>query len=155
MAFWLGMAIALVAPQQAADTIPNKPEVAPCRFATPARLVSRKAELPGAARAALDGLFQPVNGIAEADAFFESSDAISARHGPRARFLRAYYVQGTWLIWFERGGIALMRNVVALIERKDSATGQSDFQMEAGSVLTGDLCAASKAFLAGVRSAGR
>ncbi|TGX54718.1 hypothetical protein E5A73_04465 [Sphingomonas gei] len=67
--------------------------------------------------------------------------------------MRAYRVGAIWFVWYEVGGIALQRNVVALMPQRGD-DGRTALRLAAGSHFSGDLCAASRAFLAGVRSVG-
>ena len=129
------------------------PRFAPCKFRKRAILVERKSDLPPAALLELTRLFVSIGGIADAGEFFESSDAPTS-NAPTARFIRAYFVQSTWFIWFERGGIALTRSTVALTETRDDKTGPTVLRATPGSHFVGDLCAGSNAFLSGARSAG-
>ena len=132
---------------------PPMPQYPPCDFGQPARLVERMAALPAPVRAELERLFATANGIAEAGAFFESSDAYSG-NPPTARFIRAYFVADTWFVWFERGGIGVERNVVALAETDDRDTRTRVVRAVPGSLISTNLCAGSKAFLTGARSVG-
>lgn len=133
--------------------VPEMPRFAPCKFEQRAILVERKSELPPEALLELTRLFAPIGGIADAGEFFESSDAATS-NAPTARFIRAYFVQNTWFIWFERGGVALTRSTVALTETHGEKTGTTVLRAAPGSHFSGDLCAGSNAFLSGARSAG-
>ncbi|MBO9621762.1 MAG: hypothetical protein J7500_03525 [Sphingomonas sp.] len=141
----------LASEMQQAPPIPPMPNLSPCAFERPARLVERKDALPAEAIQELDRLFRSNKGIAEAGAYFEASDSIQIPDAPRSRFLRAYLVGDTWFIWFETGGIGLSRQVVALQPRRRD-DGVVQLYAVPGSLFSGDLCAAGKAFLAGVRS---
>jgi len=133
--------------------IPDTPEPPACSFERSATLVTRKTDLPAAAIAELDRLFETAHGIAEASDYFEVTDSVSVSDAPRARFLRAYGVGELWFVWFERGGIGLSRHVFALGPRRGD-DGKIGLHALPGSYFAGDLCAASRAYLAGVRSAG-
>jgi len=133
-------------------TTPPMPDLPACTFDRPARLVTRKADLPADARAELDRLFQASAGIAEANAFFESTDSITT-NAPHHRFLRAYRIDDAWLIWFESGGIVLSRAMLALRPLRGD-DGRIGLHADPGSHFSGDLCASSRAYLMGARSAG-
>jgi len=122
----------------------------PCDFDQPALLVERMADLPPGAVAAFDAMFGDDRGTAEAGAYFESTDYIQTP-APRRRFIRAYRIGETWIIWYERGGIVLSEGMVALYPRSGD-DGVVALQVMPGSLFGGDLCASSKAYLAGARS---
>jgi hypothetical protein len=125
----------------------------PCAFDGGAVLVERKGDLPTEASLEIERLFAPIGGIAEAGTFFESSDAATT-DAPSARFIRAYHIGDVWIIWFERGGVGLSAHTVALEPETDESTGKQVLRAAPGSSFQGDLCAGSKAFVAGARSAG-
>lgn len=136
-----------------AAAIPPMPDLPTCTFDRPATVVARKAELPPEAVAELDRLFKFNRGIVEAGLYFEASDSVLVPNAPRARFLRAYGVGEIWFIWYEVGGIGLQRNVIALMPLRGD-DGQIALRAAPGSNFSGDLCAASKGYLSGARSAG-
>ncbi|AQR74484.1 hypothetical protein [Sphingomonas sp. LM7] len=136
-----------------ASPIPAMPAFPACSFDQTAKLVERKTDLPATAAAELERFFQGTQGIAEAGDYFESTDNIRFSDAPRARFVRAYGVGKFWFVWFERGGIGLSRQVVALGPWRGD-DGKIGLYTLPGSHFSGDLCAASKAYLAGVRNAG-
>ena len=122
----------------------------PCTFDQPATLVERMADLPPGVMAAFDAMFGDDRGTAEAGAYFESTDYVQTP-APRRRFIRAYRIGEVWIIWYERGGIVLSEGMVALGPRYGD-NGVVALQGVPGSNFGGDLCASSKAFLAGARS---
>jgi hypothetical protein len=132
---------------------PAMPEFPECRFDRTARLVERLADLPAPVRSEMGRLFESAGGIADAGDYFEASDS-AISNAPTARFLRAYFVQDSWLIWFERGGVGLGRHMMAMAERRDDKTGGLVMRTVPGSHFATDLCAGSKAYLMGARSAG-
>lgn len=113
--------------------------------------MERKADLPPQAASELERLFRPIHGIAEAGEYFERTDVISNK-APQARFIRAYHVRDIWFVWYERGGIVLSTSTLALVPMTAGATGDKVLRYAAGSGFRGDLCAGSKAFIAGARS---
>jgi hypothetical protein len=136
-----------------ATPIPAMPEFPACSFDRPAKLAERKTDLPAAVIAELERLFRSAHGIAETGDYFEATDNIRFSDAPRARFIRAYGVGAYWFVWFERGGIGLSQHVVALGPWRGD-DGKIGLYALPGSFFSGDLCAASKAYLGGVRSAG-
>jgi hypothetical protein len=78
---------------------------------------------------------------------------VEDRSVPQRRFVRAYFVRDVWLIWYEQGGFGYELRTLALTRGFGDQRGRT-FRATPGSSFTGDLCVASKAFLAGVRSSG-
>jgi hypothetical protein len=123
-----------------------------CELGDRVALVERLDQLPADARAGLQHGFAVAHGIAEVGAPFAASDSTPGNL-PEARFIRAYRAGDTWMVWFERGGVGLGTHTVALGYRTDEAGNRSIGLMPGGS-FAGDLCAGTKAYFAGVRSAG-
>ena len=130
--------------------VPPMPQLPACSFDRPAMLVERKADLPADVIAELERLFRRGKGIAEANSFFETSDA-PITDAPQTRFLRAYQLDDHWIIWFEPGGAVPTMLVLAPSRGDDGKIG---LYAQPGSHFMGDLCVASHAYLMGVRSAG-
>lgn len=139
------------APSNAAT--PDRPKLPACSFDGGAALVERKSAMPPEALSEVERLFAPIGGIADKDEFFEASDAPTTK-APTARFIRAYHVRDIWIVWFERGGIGLSSQTVALVPTLDPTSRRMVLRAAGGSSFQGNLCAGSKAFLAGARSAG-
>lgn len=135
-----------------AAPIPAMPEFPACSFEQSAKVAARKTDLPAAALAEVEGFLQGTQGIAAGD-YFDSSGSFRISDTPRARFVRAYGVGKLWFVWFERGGIGLSRQVVALGPGHGD-DGEIGLYALPGSHFSADLCAASEACLARVRSAG-
>lgn len=141
------------APAPSAQSAPPAKQLPSCVFEGGAALIERKADLPAEASSELDRLFAQIGGIAEAGQFYESSD-VQMTKGPKARFIRAYHVGDLWFVWFERGGIGVSSYTLALAPSLEDASGRKVLKMAPGSSFQGDLCAGSKAFIAGARSGG-
>jgi hypothetical protein len=129
--------------------VPAVPDLRPCVLEHGSVQVRRKAVLPREVTIELDRLMADARGVAEAGEYFENTDA-PVSSAPSARFIRAYHVRNVWFIWLERGGY----QTVALAPRHDATTGASTFRVVPGSHFVGDLCAGTKAFFLGARSAG-
>ena len=126
----------------------------PCTFDQPATLVERMADLPpgviSAFDAGFDGRFGGNRGTAEVGADFESTDDIGT-WAPRRRFIRAYRIGEVWIIWYEQGGVERTRRMVALAAVR-GGDGDGALRALSDSHFGGDLCLASKAYLAGAWS---
>jgi hypothetical protein len=130
---------------------PDMPVLAPCDLGEGSIVTKTLAELPeGVAAEVLRG-FGPA-GISDAGGPFNSTDVVNPSV-PARRFIRAYLVKGYWIIWYERGGFVSGPRTVALSRVRNGAADASAYRMMPGTVFTGDLCTATKAILAGVRSA--
>lgn len=146
-----------------ASTITSSPEAdmpvsmgsrnSECAFGQPAILASSIRELPDTVGSELQRFFEPVGGMADAEQAFNSTDQAVYRAAPQRRFIRAYFVRDVWLVWYEHGGFAYHLQMLALTRQPARSGNQHVFRAAPGSSFTGDLCAASKAFLAGVRAA--
>ncbi|WP_084580498.1 hypothetical protein [Sphingomonas azotifigens] len=122
-----------------------------CDLGPDAVVVHRLADLPGAVATEVRRGFA-AGGIAEAGAPYSATDVMRAGL-PQRQFLRAYGAGRYWILWFEQGGFASGQRTVALRRVDPRAGGAARYQMEPGTVFAGNLCDASKAILAGVRSA--
>lgn len=135
----------------ARPAVPPRPDLPPCSFAGPAQQVDTLAALPAQVRAELLRALAAGGGLAEAGEAFTRTDVVHDRSLPRRRFARAYLTGDTWFVWFEQGGFAYNLTMVALVRPRGAASG---YRAVPGSRFTGNLCAASRAFLAGARSTG-
>ena len=114
-------------------------------------VASSLAELPSGAVAELQRFFGPAHGLADAGQDYNATDVTDDPNRPWRRFLRAYRVGESWIVWYEHGGIAHHSQVIAL--RLSNGSGAGTYSMIPGSNLNGDLCSASEAILKGVRAA--
>lgn len=133
---------------------PAPPNLPACTFDMPARRVDKLSDLPGPIRAEVNRFFSAASGgLAEAGTRFIPTDYIDDPTVPRRRFIRAYFVRDVWFIWYEQGGFASNYMMVALT-RQAAEEGPARHLAMPGSRFVGNLCAGSKAFLNGARSAG-
>jgi hypothetical protein len=89
--------------------------------------------------------------MAEPGAAFNPVDVGS---GPHHRFLRAGSYGNTLFVWYEHGGLGYHRHVAFFSPVASSdppSTSLRPFML--GSFVSEDLCAATKAFIIGVRPA--
>lgn len=101
--------------------------------------------LPPAARTALvAGLAS--RGLADAGERYQTGDVGSVPPLPRARFIRAYGMGDRWIAWVERGGIAHGFQTIA-VQRVAGEAGA--YRVVPGSVMHGDLCAATRQLAGG------
>ncbi len=156
MLIWLSSALAASALQPApARDHSDLPKPPACEFAGGAVQVDRLSDLPPHVRIAVDRLFAPMNGMAEAGRPYNWTDVIASSDlSPRTRFVRAYFTGNIWFIWYDAGGVGIMRQTIGIGEFRDPQTGRLTAGGLPGSRFSGDLCAGSKAYLAGVRSIG-
>lgn len=132
------------------SNLPPPPE---CAFEGGATRFDSLAALPEHVRAAIGRLFEPWKGMADAGVPYRWGDVFSSTDPmPRTRFVRAYRAGGTWFLWYDAGGFGIMRQTLALVEERDPHTDQMRAGGLPGSRFSGDLCAGSKAFLAGARN---
>jgi hypothetical protein len=155
MLFLLGMAM-LQASSLSPETWkernnPDVPVLPACNLGRGATIAHSIASLPKAASTEISRFFRAGGGISEADGSYNSTD-VTGDGVPQRRFLRAYHVQNYWIIWYERGGFVTGRVTLALELDKAAKGGAEVYQAMPGTVLSGDLCAATKALLVGVRS---
>lgn len=129
---------------------PDMPALPQCDL-DGAQAVNKMAELPEIVSSEIARVFAS-GGISEADGPFNSTDFVDGPV-PRRRFLRAYRSGDYWIIWFEVGGNAGGPRTIALRRRIHAPASSPAFQAKPGTIFAGDLCAASKAILAGVASA--
>ncbi|RSU54844.1 hypothetical protein [Sphingobium yanoikuyae] len=116
-----------------------------------AQAVNKMAELPEIVSSEIARVFAS-GGISEADGPFNSTDFVDGSV-PRRRFLRGYRSADYWIIWFEVGGNAGGPRTIALRRSTHAPASSPAFQARPGTIFAGDLCAASKAILAGVVAA--
>ncbi|MBB4151028.1 hypothetical protein ACFSUK_19030 [Sphingobium scionense] len=129
---------------------PDMPTLPQCDL-DGARAVYKMAELPETVSSEIARVFAS-GGISEADGPFNSTDFVDGPV-PRRRFLRGYRSGDYWIIWFEVGGNAGGPRTIALRRFIRAPASSPAFQARPGTIFAGDLCAASKAILAGVVSA--
>lgn len=120
-----------------------------CAFERPAREVRLLRALPAQVQAELSRFFGRGGGLADVDGEFNATDVIDDRKVPQRRFIRAYLTDDVWFIWFEQGGLARHVSLVALRRGNQQAGSPADYRVAPNSYFSGNLCAASKAFLAG------
>ncbi|MHA6768823.1 hypothetical protein [Sphingobium ummariense] len=127
---------------------PDMPSLPACDLSGSAPVIERMADLPPTVATELTRLFAP-DIISEADGPFNNTDVIGD-NVPTRRFIRAYHVGSDWIVWYELGGgqVAGPRTI-ALRTRNTRNT----ITAAHGTTFAGDLCAASKAIVAGVRTA--
>lgn len=116
-----------------------------------AQAVNRMTDLPETVSSEIARVFAS-GGISEADGPFNSTDFVDGPV-PWRRFLRAYRSADYTIIWFEVGGNAGGPRTIALRRSTRAPASSPAFQARPGTIFVGDLCAASKAILAGVVSA--
>jgi hypothetical protein len=115
-------------------------------------IVTRMGDLPPPVSAELKRFVGP-GPISDADGPFNSTDVVGDGV-PQRRFLRAYPTANIWIIWFEVGGNVAGPRTIALYRDARSPASSPIFQARPGTMFAGDLCAASKAILAGVVTGG-
>jgi hypothetical protein len=115
-------------------------------------VVTTMADLPQAVSAELTRFVGP-GPISDADGPFNSTDVVDGTV-PQRRFLRAYLTEKAWIIWFEVGGSVAGPRTIALYRDPRSPASYPTFEARRGTMFAGDLCAASKAILAGVVTGG-
>jgi len=126
---------------------PDMPLLPACDLGGSA-VVTTMADLPLPVSAELKRFVGP-DGISDADGPFNSTDVVGDGV-PQRRFLRAYPTGDIWIIWFETGGNVSGPRTIALYRDPNSAAFSPTFQARPGTMFAGNLCAASKAILAGV-----
>ncbi len=129
---------------------PDVPAVPACRLG-PGRPIGRIVDLPGDVQAELRRFYGPVGGMSDAGGMFNPTDVID-RSVPTRRFVRAYHVGSTWIIWYESGGGYHDLQTIALRPRPSDGGKGMTLTVEPGTSFTGNLCAASKGMLRGVKS---
>jgi hypothetical protein len=97
-------------------------------------------------RGQLRGSLSEVNGP------YNSTDVSDGNHVPTRRFLRAYHVRDYWIIWYEHGGIVTGQTTLALTPDNERRHGGRIYRVTPGTSLAGNLCTATKALIAGVRT---
>jgi hypothetical protein len=132
---------------------PDMPVLPACGLGKGAGMSVSIANLPKEASSELLRYFKSGGGIAEADGAYNSTDVVDGKI-PRYRFIRAYHVKDYWIIWYERGGIVTGQMTLALEPDKVAKDGRHNYRTMPGTALSGNLCAATKALLIGVRSGG-
>jgi hypothetical protein len=133
---------------------PPMPQLAACTIPGQSKVATSLSELPAGVRAEIERFFKPDHGIADANGQFNSSDAITDLSIPQRRFLRAYQVGTTWILWYEIGGVVLQRHTIALFPSHDRDAAPGTYEIQASTTFSGNLCAANRAIIDGARSTG-
>jgi hypothetical protein len=133
---------------QTAATSFSEPVPANCNFSKPARIVTSLRELPDVAAE-----FRRIKlGIADAGEEFVPFDveADKSKNLPHRQFIRAYVFSDKTIVWYYRGGLVTNFHVVELRMRRDTMANAPLVLRLTGRTLSGPLCAATEAVLAGV-----
>lgn len=130
---------------------PDMPSLPACDLGKGTRLARSIAELPREVAAEIMRVFG-TDGLSDAGGPFNSTDVIDGPV-PRRRFIRAYVFQDRSIIWFQTGGFAGGPRTISVIRRYSTTADKARFQTIPGTVFGGNLCAASKAIMAGVLTA--
>ena len=130
---------------------PDMPVLPACDLGKKAKIATSIASLPREVSVELARFSRSGGGISEANGPYNSTDVVDG-HVPTRRFIREYHVQNHWIVWYEHGGF--VTGIVTLGLELDNSTkgGGRAYRAMPGTVLSGDLCAATKALLAGVRT---
>lgn len=129
---------------------PEMPRLPPCALQD-ASVVMTLTALPEPLAVEIQRFFESIGGMSDAGGPYNSTDVIDGKV-PRSRFLRAYRVGNAWIIWFEKGGFVSGPRTLAFRENKQVRAGERAYQAMPGTFFSGELCMATKAILAGVRS---
>ena len=108
-------------------------------------------DLPRPVRDELARFSAAARGMADAGERYNGTDVIDG-DVPGSRFVRGYGLRDMWIVWCERGGIATMMRTVALRPVSGGRGAAPAYRVEPGTMLGGNMCEATKALLAGVRS---
>jgi hypothetical protein len=131
---------------------PEEPVLQPCELGKATTITHTFAELPGDVALELARFFDTTPAMSDKGGLFNSTDVVDGNVPPR-RFLRAYQRGDYWVIWYERGGgLASGPRTIALRRSSEQGSQAIRFDVAPGTSFTADLCAATKATLAGVRS---
>ncbi len=130
---------------------PDMPVFSPCVLETASPMVTSMAQLPPDVA---DEFRRAIgeHSISDAGGPFNSTDVIEADNVPQRRFLRAYSINGYWAIWFELGGRAGGPRTIAMMRERSQRNKKRKYVVQHGTKFVGDLCAATVAIAAGVRS---
>lgn len=109
------------------------------------------AKLPKDVSDELKRFFGPDGGLSEANGPFNSTDVHDGRV-PSRRFLRAYHIGKTWVVWYEHGGFFHNLQTIALAPRPGSNSTSEPLRIQPGTTFFGNLCAATTAIVGGVRT---
>jgi len=147
----LALLIGLVAPLQSGfrEPIAQMPKLSACTPAG-AKAVYHLSDLPPEAVARLKRFFK--EGFADAGAPFNSTDVIRDHAVPQRRFLRAYQHGDKQIVWYEHGGRGYHLHALGMIERPEQTGLEVSPFAWFGGGNNADLCAATKAFFAGVQT---
>lgn len=131
---------------------PDMPVLPPCDLGYGATIAHSIKGLPADVVSELTRFFDAAMPMSDAGGPFNGIDIVDGPV-PNRRFLRAYQAGRYWVIWYERGGIVSGPRTIALHRNPTRENGASAFRMAPGTAFAGDLCIATKAIVAGVRSA--
>jgi len=109
------------------------------------------AKLPKDVSYELKRFFGPDGGLSEANGPFNSTDVYDGRV-PSRRFLRAYHIGKIWVVWYEKGGFFHNLQTIALAPQLGSNSKSEILRVQPGTAFFGNLCAATTAIVAGVRT---
>lgn len=155
MLMLLGMAILQAAPLPPETwkerNHPDMPVIPKCNVGKDATIAISIASLPDPIAAELTRFFG-AGGLSEANGPYNSTDVSNGNHVPTRRFLRAYHVRDYWIIWYEHGGIVTGQTTLALTSDSERRHGERPYRVTPGTALAGNLCIATKALIAGVRT---
>ena len=131
--------------------LPDMPVLPPCDLGPTSPPVTRKDRLPAGVVTELDRYFRAGGGLSEGAGPFNKTDVVSG-DVPLRRFTRAYHVSGYWIIWYEWGGLVYRTRTIALALDRTDNDPKISYRVQPGRNFTGNLCAATKAIVAGVES---
>lgn len=129
---------------------PDMPVIPKCDLGKDAAIGTSIASLPQQIALELTRFFGPGGGLSEANGPYNSTDVSDGNHVPTRRFLRAYHVRDYWIIWYEHGGMG--QTTLALTPDNERRHGERPYRVTPGTALAGNLCTATKALIAGVRT---
>jgi hypothetical protein len=149
-------AVSLVAPAAAIDASPGEPSNWPaCSMRHQVTFISRLEDMPASIQADFRGRIGDIAGPGEA--FNSGDETVVGDTTPTQRFLRGVQSGDYWFIWYEHGGFAFHRHVLAYAIRFNGTAALSgeprrarpnervETSLEAN--LTGDTCVATDAIL--------
>lgn len=151
MFFEMAFLIGLVAPLQSESREPIEPmpKLSVCTHIG-AKVAYHLSDLPPEAVVRLNRFFK--EGFADAGAAFNLTDVIRDHSVPQRRFLRAYQHGDKQIVWYEHGGRGYHLHALGMIKWPGHAGLEVSPFASFGGGNSADLCAASKAFFAGVQT---
>lgn len=129
---------------------PDMPRLPICNFRSKAH-TNKIIDLPKEVSSELARFFKPAGGLSESNGPFNSTDVVDGRV-PSRRFLRAYPIGSIWVVWYEHGGFSHNIQTIALVKQANDHSNGASLRVQGGTTFGGDLCAATKAIVAGVRT---